>query len=85
MRLGQPLYLSFAMEQLAEDERATGSSLMSMSWDIGWSVGPYVSGLVQVRAGFTPLIVATTAFYTLGLISIYFFFVRLIGKSLPRR
>jgi MFS family permease len=76
MRLGQPLYLAFAMEQLAEEERATGSSLIMMSWDVGWSAGPYVSGLVQVRSGFGPLFAATVLFYTLGLISVYAFFVR---------
>ena len=76
MRLGEPLYLAFAMEQLAKEERATGSSLMTLGWDAGWSAGPWASGLAQVQFGFGPLFAATTAFYTLSLISVYFFFIR---------
>jgi MFS family permease len=76
MRVGQPLYSSFAMEQLPERERATGSSLLSMSWDAGWSTAPLVSGLVQMRTGFTPLILATTGCYVLGVLAVYGFFVR---------
>jgi len=74
MRLGEPLYLAFAMEQLDENERATGSGLLMMSWNIGWSAGPYVSGLVQVQSGFGPLFVSTVALYMLSLICIYRFF-----------
>jgi len=74
MRLGQPLYLSFAMEQLDERERATGSSLLTMGWDSGWSLGPLVGGLVQARVGFTPLILTTAALYAVGLALIYLFF-----------
>jgi predicted MFS family arabinose efflux permease len=80
MRLGEPLYTAFAMEQLDESERATGSGLMRMSWDVGWSVGPALSGVVQVHAGFSPLFVATTAFYGLSLLLVYRFFWR--GKKI---
>ena len=79
MRVGEPLYLSFAMDRLPERERATGASLMAMSWDAGWSTAPLVSGLVQVRAGFAPLFVATTIAYSLALIAAYGFFVRPAG------
>ena len=82
MRLGEPLYTAFAMEQLDESERATGSSLMRMSWDVGWSAGPALSGLVQVHAGFGPLFVATVAFYALSLAFVYLFFGRR-GKAAP--
>ena len=76
MRLGQPLYMAFAMEQLAEDERATGSSLMSTGWNVGWSVAPYISGLLQPRVGWGPLFVGTVIFYSLSLTLVYLFFVR---------
>jgi predicted MFS family arabinose efflux permease len=76
MRLGGPLYMAFVMEQLDESERATGSSLMAMTWDLGWSTAPYVSGLVQVQWGFGPLFVATTALYGLGVVCVYRFFGR---------
>ena len=75
-RLGEPLYLAFAMEQFSESERATASSLLQMSWDIGGAIGPTVSGIVQVRSGFDPLFVSTTVLYALSLTCIHRFFGR---------
>jgi MFS family permease len=63
-----------AMEQFGESERATGSSLLQMGRDIGESVGPYVSGLVQMQFGLDPLFVSTTVLYALSLICIHRFF-----------
>lgn len=76
MRLGDPLYMAFAMEQLSEDDRATGSSLLSTGWNVGWSGGPYVSGLVQPRFGWSPLFGGTIVFYVASLILVYAFFMR---------
>jgi MFS family permease len=76
MRVGDPLYQAFAMEQLAEHERATGSSLITMGSDLGSSLGPVVSGLVQVHSGFGPLFAGTAACYVLSLGFIYVFFLR---------
>jgi len=76
MRIGDPLYMAFAMEQLAEDERATGSSLLSLSWNVGWSAGPYVSGVLQRTLTWEPLFLGTAVFYTLSLSLIYWFFLR---------
>jgi MFS family permease len=75
-RLGEPLYLAFAMEQFDESERATASSLLQMSWDIGGAIGPTVSGIVQVRSGFDPLFVSTTVLYALSLTCVHRFFGR---------
>jgi predicted MFS family arabinose efflux permease len=76
MRLGEPLYMAFAMEQLAEDEQATGSSLLSTGWQVGWTVAPYVSGLVQPCMGWGPLFWGTIAFYSASLACVYAFFMR---------
>jgi len=59
-----------------ERTRARVSSLMGMGWNIGWSVGPYVSGLMQVRVGFTPIFLITTATYIVGCIIPYVFFAK---------
>jgi MFS family permease len=75
MRLGDPLYMAFAMEQLSEDDRATGSSLLSTGWNVGWSGGPYVSGLLQPRFGWGPLFGGTVVFYVASLVLVYAFFV----------
>jgi MFS family permease len=76
MRLGDPLYMAFAMEQLSEDDRATGSSLLSTGWNVGWSGGPWVSGLLQPRVGWGPLFGGTIIFYVASLILVYAFFMR---------
>ena len=81
MRLGDPLYMAFAMEQLAADERATGSSLMSVGWNAGWSAGPYVSGLLQPHVGWGALFSGTIAFYSASLACVYWFFMRRPGKG----
>jgi len=73
-RLGGPLYKAFAMEQFDEGERATGNSLLQMVWDFGGAVGPYTSGLMQVRIGLGPVFVATTILYALSLACVYRFF-----------
>jgi MFS family permease len=70
------------MEQLAADERATGSSLMSIGWNAGWSAGPYVSGLLQPHTGWGTLFLGTIAFYSASLSCVYWFFMRRPGKGL---
>ncbi|HSJ52286.1 MAG TPA: MFS transporter [Anaerolineae bacterium] len=65
MNMGNPLYSAFAMEQVAEGERATVSGLMGMSWNIGWTIGPFVSGFMQSHPdiGFQPIFVITCTLY----------------------
>ncbi|MBN1584045.1 MAG: MFS transporter [Anaerolineae bacterium] len=75
MRLGNPLYTAFVMEQFDEDERATGSSLLSTAWNAGWAAGPAISGLLQPHTGWGPLFLGTIAFYALNLVLVYLFFM----------
>jgi MFS family permease len=65
MNMGNPLYSAFAMEQVTARERATISGLMGMSWNIGWTVGPYLSGYMQAHPniGFKPIFVITCTLY----------------------
>ncbi|RPI58005.1 MAG: MFS transporter [Chloroflexi bacterium] len=68
MNMGNPLYSAFAMEQVAEGERATVSGLMGMSWNIGWTIGPFVSGYMQAHPdiGFQPIFVITCTLYVVA-------------------
>ncbi len=68
MNMGNPLYSAFAMEQVRERERATISGLMGMSWNIGWTLGPFVSGYMQENPaiGWQPIFVATCTLYVLA-------------------
>jgi predicted MFS family arabinose efflux permease len=74
MTMGHPLYSAFIMEQSPPEERGTVNSIVEMAWQVGWMVGPAISGAVQARAGFGPLFLATTVFYTLGAGLTYVFF-----------
>lgn len=63
MNMSSPLYSAFCMEQTPEHQQGTASSLLNIAWQVGWSVGPYISGIVQERYGFSPLFIATTILY----------------------
>jgi MFS family permease len=74
MNMGHPLYRAFMMEQSPKEERGTVNSIVEMAWQVGWVVGPVISGAVQTRAGFAPLFLATSAFYAIGIGLTYAFF-----------
>lgn len=63
MNMSSPLYSAFCMEQTPEHQQGTASSVLNIAWQVGWSVGPYISGIVQERYGFSPLFIATTILY----------------------
>jgi MFS family permease len=76
MNMSMPLYDNFVMEQIPEGEQGTVNSVKETMFQIGWTVGPYISGLVQIRYGFTILFVATSVLYTLAIMLIWKFFGR---------
>ncbi|MBW1945696.1 MAG: MFS transporter, partial [Deltaproteobacteria bacterium] len=43
-------------------------------WEMGWVIGPLVSGFVQERYGFGPLFIATAVLYASGVGMIWYFF-----------
>jgi MFS family permease len=83
MNMGNPLYNAFAMEQFEERERATVSGLMGMSWNIGWTIGPYLSGYMQASPsiGFPPIFIITCSFYILASILLKVFFQRMDDRQ----
>jgi MFS family permease len=74
MNMSAPLYSAFCMEQTPEHQHGFVSSVLNIAWQIGWSVGPYLSGVVQVRYGFTPLFLATTVLYLMAIGTMWLFF-----------
>jgi MFS family permease len=74
MNMATPLYSAFCMEQTPAPQQGFVSSVLNIAWQIGWSVGPYISGIVQVRYGFTPLFLATTVLYLLAIGTTWLFF-----------
>ncbi len=74
MNMGNPLYDSFAMDQVDEEQRGALNSILVLSWEIGWALGPLISGFVQESYGFTPLFIATAVLYSSGIGLIWYFF-----------
>lgn len=74
MNMAAPLYSAFCMEQTPEHQQGLTSSVLNIAWQIGWSVGPYISGVVQEQYGFTPLFIATTFLYLLAISVMWRFF-----------
>ena len=74
MNMSSPLYSAFAMEQTPERERGAVNSVMQLMWEVGWTVGPYLSGVVQARYGFAPLFISTAMLYgiAIGLTWVFF-------------
>jgi len=74
MNMVAPLFDAFALEKSRESEHGTVNSVRNLAWNVGWTVGPYISGLVQQRYGFTPLFVSTAVLYSLGISLTWIFF-----------
>jgi MFS family permease len=74
MNMAVPLLDVFGMEQVEEDEQGTLSSLLTLSWQIGWALMPLVSGIIQERYGFTPIFLITGVLYAIGTGLIWLFF-----------
>jgi len=83
MNMGNPLYSAFAMEQVPARERATVSGLMGMSWNIGWTIGPFVSGYMQANPniGFQPIFIITCSLYIVAAVLERTFFQRLDDRQ----
>jgi MFS family permease len=76
MNMSSPLFSAFCMEHTPENQQGYVNSLLNLSWNIGWAVGPFISGLVQQNYGFTPLFIATAVLYLTAIVFAWFFFVR---------
>ncbi len=74
MNMSNPLYSAFSMEQTPERERGAVNSVMALMWEVGWTVGPYLSGVVQARYGFAPLFISTATLYGLAISLTWLFF-----------
>jgi predicted MFS family arabinose efflux permease len=66
MNMSAPLYAAFCMEQTPAHQQGLASSVLNSAWVIGWAVGPYLSGVVQQRYGFSPLFITTTILYLIA-------------------
>jgi len=77
MNMAHPLYNTFVMEQFNSSEQGTANSVLNLAWTAGWAVGPYISGVVQMRYGFQPLFVATSILYATAIVLTFLFFYQM--------
>lgn len=74
MNMAVPLYNAFCMENIPEHEQGVVNSLISNAWTTGWAVGPFLSGLIQIRFGFLPLFLTTAVIYLFSITVTWLFF-----------
>ena len=67
MQLSSPLLENFAMDVSPSGQQSTISSIRGVGWQLGQSLGLYISGLVQVSYGFTPLFITTAILYLVSI------------------
>jgi MFS family permease len=66
MNIANPLFSAFSMEHTPTNQQGTVNSILNTAWTLGWAIGPFISGVVQQRVGFTPLFITTIVFYGLA-------------------
>ena len=62
------------MEHVREHEQATVVNVKELTWQAGWTVSPFISGVVQESHGFTPLFITTAVLYAISIIMTWGFF-----------
>ena len=69
-----PIYTPFAMTRVPARQRGALGGLYNVTWATGFSLGPLLSGAIQVRAGFGPAFTMSAACYALAAVTMFLFF-----------
>jgi predicted MFS family arabinose efflux permease len=83
MNMAVPIYHAFAMEQIDETQLGVVNSVLELAWQMGWAIGPYISGYVQENSGFGPLFIAAITLYGLANILTWAFFQKKDNETIP--
>jgi predicted MFS family arabinose efflux permease len=83
MNMANPLYTAFSMEVCEPQDQGAVSSMLNISWQAGWAVGPIISGIVQQKYGFSPLFITTIILYTISTLLVWIFFKDSEKKASP--
>lgn len=70
MNMTSPVYQTFVLEKVEPSARGTVASLVSMANSFGWAFSPTISGMLQVKYGFSPVFMSTLILY---IISVYLY------------
>jgi MFS family permease len=79
--MADPVYTAFVQEQVPEVYRARLTGLYSVTYSIGFSLGPAASGQLQKMGGFTPAFLMGAGCYLCGASLLYVFFGRRRTRS----
>ncbi|MGH2517435.1 MAG: MFS transporter, partial [Ktedonobacterales bacterium] len=79
--LFDPTYAAFAMERVSSRHRATLSGFYSVTWSIGFSIGPSIAGFFQDRISLSAAFVIGAALLALSATLLRVFFGT--GKDAP--
>lgn len=80
--MADPVYTSFIQERVPELYRARLTGFYSVTYSVGASIGPAVSGELQRRGGFTLAFAVAAACYGLGAVLLSLFFGRSSSRSI---
>jgi MFS family permease len=72
----EPVYAAFAMEQVSDRYRATLSGFYSVTWSIGYSIGPATAGWLQTNVSLSTSFVFGACCLILSASLLLFFFGR---------
>jgi MFS family permease len=72
--MADPVYTTFIQERVPEAYRARLTGFYSVTYSIGYSLGPAASGQLQKIGGFTPAFLLGAVFYFLGATLLFTFF-----------
>ncbi|MEN6368246.1 MAG: MFS transporter [Thermotogota bacterium] len=76
MNMSSPLLPAYIMGIVPGELRPLTASLMMLAWNAGWALSSWISGHIQVAAGFSPLFLITAGFYVTSTVLTYVFFRR---------
>lgn len=74
MNMSNPLVGSFTMEVLEPSERATVSSIIGMTWNLGWGISARLAGYIMRTHSYSLPYFFTAVLYTLSALTFYRFF-----------
>jgi MFS family permease len=79
----EPVYAAFAMEQVPARQRATLSGFYSVTWSIGYSIGPSVGGWLQSNVSLSTSFVFGAFCLTLAPSLLLVFFGKQLRRTIP--
>jgi MFS family permease len=73
-----PIYTPYAISRVAPERRGTLAGLYNVTYATGFSLGPLISGWIQVNYGFSPAFIMSAAAYILAAVAML-----VLWRSLP--